>query len=126
MTPPSGAVDATVVVFEACLDQVLLPRLSLGRIVVMDNLSTHKSERVRALIDAAGCEVLYLPPSGAPLDFNSIEGTFAKIKVVLRKTEARTSKALMEAMETAISSIPAREVRAFFGHCGYRVVRHPF
>ena len=56
----TGSVDATV--FKAYLEQVLLPELNPGQIVIMDNLSAHKNERVRELIEAAGCEVLYLPP----------------------------------------------------------------
>jgi transposase InsO family protein len=65
----TGAIDATV--FEAYLEQALLPHLRPGRIVVIDNLSAHKSERVRELIEAAGCEVLYLAPYSP--DFNPIE-----------------------------------------------------
>lgn len=115
----TGAVNAAV--FEAYLEQVLLPCLSPGRIVVIDNLSIHKSERIKALIDAARCEVLYVP-SYSP-DFNPVEEALSKIKAILRKTEAPTSKVLVEAMGKAISSITAREARAFFGHCGYSLLR---
>ena len=65
----TGAVDATV--FEAYLEQVLLPHLRPGQIVVMDNLSAHKAERVKELIEECGCEVLYLPPYSP--DLNPIE-----------------------------------------------------
>jgi len=69
--------------------------------------------------------VLYLPPYSP--DFNPREEAFSRIKGILRKTEAHTSKALVEAMGKAIPSITAREeTRAFFGPCGYRVVRQSF
>ena len=65
----TGSVNATV--FEAYLRQVLPPYLRPGWIVVMDNLSAHKSEQVRELIERVGCEVLYLPPYSP--DYNPIE-----------------------------------------------------
>ncbi len=118
----TGTINATV--FEAYLEQVLLPHLRPGRIVVMDNLSAHKSERVRELIEAAGCEVLYLPPYSP--DFNPIEEAFSKIKGILRKAQARTREALVEAMGKALDAITVRDVRGFFQHCGYRTVVQPF
>lgn len=111
----TGAVDAPV--FEAYLERVLLPELPPGRIVVMDNLSAHKTEKVRELVEARGCEVVYLPPYSP--DFNPIEEAFAKIKGLLRKAEARTREALIEAMGHAISSVTKEDARAFFEHCGY-------
>ena len=122
----TGAVDAAV--FEAYLEQVLLPHLRPGRIVVMDNLSAHKSERVKEMIEGAGCELVYLP-SYSP-DFNPIEEAFAKIKGILRKAEARTREALVEAlveaMGRALSSVGARDARSFFKHCGYCAAVQPF
>ncbi len=119
----TGAVNATV--FEAYLEQALLPHLLPGRIVVvMDNLSAHKSERVRELIEAAGCEVLYLPPYSP--DLNPIEEAFSKIKGILRKAEARTREALVEAMGKALDAVTVRDVRGFFEHCGYRAVVQSF
>jgi len=91
-----------------------------GQIVVMDNLSAHKGERVRELIEARGCEVLYLPPYSSP-DLNPIEEAFAKIKGVLRKAEARNREALIEAIGRAISAVTSQDVRGFFEHCGYGV-----
>ena len=81
----------------------------------MDNLCAHKSKKVRELVEARGCELLYLPPYYSP-DFNPIEEAFAKIKGLLRKAEARTRQALIEAMSAAIT---ATDARGFFGHCGY-------
>ena len=64
-----GATSATI--FESCLEEVLAPTLKSGKIIVMDNLSAHKGERVRELIEERGCELLYLPPYSP--DFNPIE-----------------------------------------------------
>lgn len=111
----TGAVDAQV--FEAYLERVLLPELCPGRIVVMDNLSAHKTKKVRELVEEAGCELLYLP-SYSP-DLNPIEEAFSKIKGVLRKAEARTREYLVEAMGGAISSVTDEDARGFFEHCGY-------
>ncbi len=118
----TGATDAEV--FEAYLERVLLPHLRPGRIVVMDNLSAHKAQRVRELIEGAGCEVLYLPPYSP--DLNPIEEAFAKVKGLLRKAEARTREALVEAMGRALDAVTARDARGFFEHCGYRTMVQPF
>jgi transposase len=71
-------------VFEAYLEQVLAPSLESGRIVVMDNLSSHKGPRVRELIEGRGCELIYLPPY--PPDLNPVDEAFAKLKALLRKS----------------------------------------
>jgi transposase len=84
----------------------------------MDNLSAHKGERVRELIEHRGCELLYLPPYSP--DLNPIEEAFSKIKGILRKAEARTREALVEAMGRALSSVSGHDARGFFEHCGYR------
>jgi transposase len=119
---PSLAVEGptTREVFEAYLEQVLGPTLRKGQVVVMDNLSSHKGSRVRQLIEQQGCELMYLPPYSP--DFNPIEEAFAKIKGLLRKAEARTREALVEAMGRAISAITARDAKGFFEHRGYRLV----
>ncbi len=116
---PSLAVEGTTTgaVFEAYVERALSPMLRPGQIVVMDNLSAHKGERVRELIEARGCELLYLPPYSP--DLNPIEEAFSKIKGFIRKAEARTREALVEAMGAAISAVTARDARGFFEHCGY-------
>ena len=86
----------------------------------MDNLSAHKGEGVRELVEERGAELLYLPPYSP--DLNPIEEAFAKIKSLLRKAEARTREALVEAMGQAISAVSARDAQGFFEHCGYRAV----
>ena len=90
----------------------------------MDNLSAHKSERVKELIEGAGCELVYLPPYSP--DFNPIEEAFSKIKGILRKAEARTREALVEAMGRALPSVSARDASSFFKHCGYRAAVQEF
>jgi len=86
----------------------------------MDNLSAHKAERVRELIEGRGCELMYLP-SYSP-DLNPIEEAFSKIKGLLRKAEARSREALLEAIGTALSVITDQDARGFFEHCGYRTM----
>jgi transposase len=107
-------------VFEAYLERVLAPSLKPGQMVVMDNLSAHKGGRVKEILEGRGCEVLYLPPYSP--DFNPIEQAFSKVKGLLRRAQARTRQALIEAMGEALSAVSARDVRGFFGHCGYRSV----
>ncbi len=109
----------TSVVFEAYVEQVLAPTLGKGQVVVMDNLSAHKGERVRELIEERGCELLYLPPYSP--DYNPIEEAFSKIKGLVRKAEARTREALVEAIGSALSAVTTKDARGFFKHCGYPV-----
>ncbi len=107
-------------VFEAYVERVLAPALRPGQLVVVDNLAAHKGEDVRELVEARGCELLFLPPYSP--DYSPIEEAFSKIKALLRKAEARTREALIEAMGRAISAVTARDARGFFEHCGYRLV----
>ena len=111
-----GAIDREV--FEAYLEEVLAPSLRSGQIVVMDNLTAHKGDRVRELIEERGCELLYLP-SYSP-DLNPIEEAFSKIKGILRKAEARSREALIEAAGRALEAITPQDAEGFFRHCGYR------
>jgi transposase len=117
---PSLAVEGatTRAVFEAYVEKVLAPSLRCGQVVVMDNLTAHKGERVRELIEDRGCELVFLPPYSP--DFNPIEQAFSKLKALLRRSEARTREALIEAMGAALSAVSARDASGFFGHCGYR------
>jgi transposase len=117
---PSMAVEGatTARVFETYEERVLAPTLRKGQVVVMDNLSAHKGERVRELIEDRGCELLYLP-SYSP-DLNPIEEAFSKIKGLLRKAQARSREALLEAIGAAISAVSDRDALGFFEHSGYR------
>ncbi len=108
----------TKIVFEAYVEKALVPCLRRGQVVVMDNLSAHKGDRVRALVEKAGCVLLYLPPYSP--DLSPIEEAFSKVKGLLRKAEARSREALVEAMGKALDAVTARDARGFFEHCGYR------
>ena len=108
----------TAVVFEAYVEQVLVPSLRAGQIVVMDNLGAHRPRKIRELIEQRGCELIYLP-SYSP-DYNPIEEAFAKIKNLLRKAAARTKGALVEAIGVSLSAVSARDAQGFFEHAGYR------
>jgi transposase len=110
-------------IFEAYLEGVLAPTLSPGQVVVMDNLSAHKGGRVKEILEGAGCELVYLPPYSP--DFNPIEQAFSKVKGLVRRAEARTREALIEAMGRALSALSAMDAWTFFAHCGYREVVQP-
>jgi transposase len=107
----------TKAIFEAYVEEALAPSLRAGQVVLMDNLSSHKGRRVRELIEGGGCELLYLPPYSP--DLNPIEQAFAKLKGSLRRAQARTFGALVEAMGRALSEITGRDASGFFRHCGY-------
>ncbi len=119
---PSLAVEGSTTreVFEAYVGRVLAPELRPDQIVVMDNLSAHKGSRVRELIEERGCELLYLPPYSP--DLNPIEEAFSKVKGVLRRAEARSREALIEAMGVALSAVSSRDAKGFFAHRGYNLL----
>src|SRR5215210_4916798 len=106
-------------VFEAYVGRVLAPTLRPGQVVVADNLAAHKGEEVRELVEARGCELLFLPPYSP--DYNPIEEAFSKIKGLLRKAQARTRETLIEALGAAISAVTVQDTRGFIEHCGYRL-----
>ena len=110
-----GAADADA--FVAYLTHFLVPTLSPGQIVVMDNLSVHKDERVAPLIAGAKCRLVYLPAYSP--DFTPIEQAFSKIKTFLRRAEARTREALAEAITAALATITATDATGWFTACGY-------
>ena len=113
-----GSTDTKV--FETYLTEVLLPTLEEGQVVVMDNLSSHKGQRVRELIEGEGCELIYLP-SYSP-DFNPIEQAFSKLKGYLREACARSHEMLMEVIGEALRTISASDAESFFDYCGYRTM----
>lgn len=97
---------------------VLAPTPKAGQIVLMDNLSVHKSKWVREPIEERGCQ-LWLLPSSSP-DFNPVEEAFSKAKNLPRKAKARTLQALSEATAEALETVSAGDARGYFDHCGYR------
>jgi transposase len=116
MSIPGAADTAAVLAFT---EQVLVPTLRPGQVVVMDNLSPHKAPRVRELIERAGCRLLFLPPYSP--DFNPIEPAWSKLKTLLRGVGARTTEALHAALATLVDVITANDARGYFRHCGYAV-----
>ena len=123
---PSVAVEGatTGALFEAYVAQALGPSLSPGQVVVMDNLSAHKGERIRQFVEGRGCELIYLPPYSP--DMNPIEEAFSKVKGILRKAGARTREALIDAMGRALDTVSASDARGFFEHSGYGAMVQPF
>ena len=103
--------------FLAYVEQVLVPALSPGDIVVMDNLGCHKGAAVREAIEAAGAELRFLPPYSP--DFNPIEMAFSKLKALLRKAAARTRDALWEAVGSLIDAFTPQECANYFEAAGY-------
>ena len=103
--------------FETYVDKVLVPDLRPGDVVVMDNLSSHKGPRVRDLIQAAGADLLFLPPYSP--DFNPIENAFAKIKALLRKAAQRTVEGLWNTIGRIIETFTPAECSNYFKAAGY-------
>jgi transposase len=114
-TVVEGAVNGDV--FQAFVEQVLVPQLRPGDVVVMDNLSSHKRIRTRELIEAAGASVMFLPPYSP--DLNPIEMIFAKVKQLLRSLACRTVDALWQGMQSVLDQITASDAANCFRHCGY-------
>lgn len=104
-------------VFEAYVEQILLPSLKAGDIVVLDNLAAHKNQRVRELIKSVGGELWYLPAYSP--DLNPIEKMWSKIKSILRTLKARTEEALIEAIAKSLEMVTASDARGWFESCGY-------
>jgi transposase len=103
--------------FEEWVEQCLVPTLSPGDIVVMDNLPAHKGPRVEQLIKNAGAELRYLPPYSP--DMNPIEKAYSKLKAHLRKIAERTVAGLMRALETCADIFKPAECENYFKACGY-------
>jgi len=103
--------------FERYVEEVLAPSLKAGQIVIMDNLAAHKGKKVEQLIQAKGCQLLFLP--GYSPDFSPIEETFSKLKAHLRRVGARTREALPEAICQALLTVTAQDAQGCFRHCGY-------
>jgi transposase len=110
-----GAVDGAV--FAAYALRVLAPTLRSGQVVVLDNLSAHKSADARTAVEAVGCRLLFLPAYSP--DFNPIELAFAKVKQRLRAAAERTPDGLVAATASAIDAVTAADARAFYAHCGF-------
>ena len=103
--------------FLVYVEELLVPSLAAGDIVVIDNLPAHKVEGVRAAIEARGAILLYLPPYSP--DLNPIEMAFAKLKALLRKAAARTRDSLWDAIAQVLDAFTLDECANYLAHAGY-------
>ncbi len=110
-----GAMDS--VVFRGYVERMLVPTLRPDDVVVMDNLSPHKTAGVQEAIEAVGATVRYLPPYSP--DFNPIESMWSKVKQHLRTAAARTQGQLIKGVGDAMRSVTPDDCRGFFCGCGY-------
>ena len=116
-----GAINGEL--FEAYVEHIFAPTLTPGEIVMMDNLSAHKSTKVRQLIVAKGCFLLFLPAYSP--DLSPIEEAKSYVKNFLRSIGARTREELYKAIEDALQTITINDRRGWFHHCGYHVPEPP-
>ncbi|MFN0131090.1 MAG: IS630 family transposase [Phycisphaerales bacterium] len=114
-TVVDGAINRDV--FEAFVEQVLAPELKPGDVVILDNLSSHKSEKARRLVEARGALLAFLPPYSP--DLNPIEMVFSKVKQLLRSLACRTRDALWNAMRSVLAAVTPSDAANCFKHCGY-------
>lgn len=103
--------------FLAYVEQVLVPTLQPGDIVIMDNLPAHKPVAIRQAIKATGAQLRFLPPYSP--DFNPIEMAFAKFKAILKKAACRTITDLWDEIATAIDTFTPKECQNYFNAAGY-------
>ena len=109
-------------IFTAYIQQILLPTLKAGDIVVMDNLSAHKNQKAIDLIESAGAQLWFLPPYSP--DLNPIEKMWSKIKSILRTLKARTEESLINAIAKALEAVTANDAKGWFESCGYRYIKN--
>jgi len=105
--------------FLAYVEQILVPTLRPGDVVVLDNLVVHKQSEVRLAIEAVGAPLRFLPPYSP--DFNPIELAFAKLKAFLRAARPRSFEHVMALVAAALDLFTPTECRNYVRHCGYRV-----
>ena len=105
--------------FLAYVEQVLVPTLRPGMVVVLDNLAAHKPPEVRAAIEQVGAHLRFLPPYSP--DFNPIELAFAKLKAFLRAARPRSFDQVCALIATALGLFTPDECASYARHCGYRV-----
>ena len=110
-----GAINGEL--FVAYVEQVLVPTLKPGDVVIMDNLRVHKAAGVREAIEAAGAKRLFIPPYSP--DLNPIELAFSKLKALLRAKAIRTVDALWKALGDLCNSFSPAECANYFRHDGY-------
>jgi transposase len=106
--------------FLAYVEQILVPTLVPGDVVIMDNLGSHKGQAVRRAIRAAGAKLFFLPPYSP--DLNPIEQVFAKLKTLLRKAEERTIHATWQRIGTLLRAFTSDECSNYIVNAGYASV----
>lgn len=116
-----GALDG--VLFVRWVREWLVPTLRPGMTVVLDNLSVHKHTEARTTIEAAGCQLRFLPAYSP--DFNPIELAFAKLKTHLRAVAARAFDPLVDAIGVGLTAISTTDIAGYYRHCGYPFPRQP-
>ena len=104
--------------FLAYVDQVLVPTLRRGDVVVLDNLAVHKQSDVRTAIERVGAQLRFLPPYSP--DFNPIELAFAKLKAFMRAARPRSFDQVCELVAMALGLYTTTECANYVRHCGYR------
>ena len=114
-----GAIDGDS--FKAFVSRILCPSLLPDDIVIMDNLSCHKSGEVKDLIEAVGAQVWHLPPYSP--DLNPIEKMWSKIKASMRKLKARTQKDIDRAISQSMKMITVEDSLGWFKSCGYSLMQ---
>ena len=114
MTIDSGTDNA---VFLSFVEQIRVPSLRPGQIVLMDNLAPHKTDAVRSAIEAAGCSACFLPRYSP--EWNPIEACWSKMKALIRKIGARSVEALQAAIRDVLAQITESDLRGWYQHCGY-------
>ncbi len=110
-----GGTDTAV--FATYLERVLLPTLSAGQVIVVDNVGAHQPDRIRRLVAAAGCALVFLPAYSP--DLSPIEEAFSKIKALIKAAAARTRAVLDAAIAAALNAVTAADVAGWFAHAGY-------
>ena len=108
--------------FLAYVEQILVPTLRPGDLVVLDNLSAHRGDDIRLAIASAGATLRFLPPYSP--DFNPIELCFAKLKAILRAARPRTFDAVCDVIGASLVRFVSDECARYFRHCGYRAAVH--
>jgi transposase len=110
-----GGTDTAV--FATYLEHFLLPALTPGQVVVVDNVGAHQPDRIRALVEAAGCELVFLPAYSP--DLSPMEEAFSKLKARIRAAAARTRAALDAAIAAALEAVTPADAAGWFTHAGY-------
>jgi transposase len=110
-----GGTDTAV--FATYLERVLLPTLSAGQVIVVDNVGAHQPDRIRELVTAAGCALVFLPAYSP--DLSPIEEANSLIKTLVKAAAARTRAALDAAIAVALAAVTAEDAAGWFAHAGY-------